>query len=76
MDTAHRAEQFGRTCGITNAPTCHGVIFAHSAQMNRPLRHAGQSGKHHVLVIIIYQAIVDFVRDDDQVVLLRNLRDG
>ena len=41
-----------------------------------PFGHSRQGSEHDVLVVIVDEAIVDFVGDDDQVVLFGYLGDG
>ncbi len=74
VNLAHGADQVGGANGITDAPAGHGVILAHTAEVNRAFGHARQRREHDVMMTGVDQAVVNFVGNDDQVVLFGNAR--
>ena len=69
MDLRHGGDEVGVAERIADAPARHGVGLGEAVQENRALLHAGQRGKRRVLHAAVGEVAVDFIGDDDEVVL-------
>ena len=59
-----------RRAGVADAEPGHGPAFGKSMQEYGPLAHPRKRGDRHMLRAIVGQFSVDFVREDDEVMLL------
>ena len=64
----HALDRFSRTAGISDAPAGHGIIFRETSQQDGAAADGLIQRRETDVLLIIYQPVVDFVRDDDQVV--------
>ncbi len=72
VDAHHALNDIRRTGRIPNAPAGHGVVFREAAQQDRALPDALRQRRHAHMREAIHQAVVDLVRDDQQVMLFRD----
>ena len=76
VNLRHGRDERGRAERIADAPARHGVRFREAVEEQRALLHARERRERDVRLAAVREVAVNFIRDDDEVVLLRKLRDG
>ena len=69
MRAPYASDQFRRTVDPANLPAGHAEGFAGAADGHRALEHAIQRGNRHMLMPFEVEMLVDFIGDDDDIVL-------
>jgi len=69
MDLHHGFDDVVRAAGKADAPAGHGESLGKSMQKKRALLHAGKGGDGMMRQIVVGELAVDFVGEDDQIVL-------
>ena len=69
--------KYGSRAGdITESPAGHGIRLGETIEDQRSLGHAGQRGDAGVSMAVVEDLLVHLVREDQEIVLPREVRDG
>jgi len=69
-------DQVGRRRQVADSPSVHGMPLGEGIQSDGPFLHSGEGANAHVLAGLINNFFVDFIGNDQEIILYGHLGEG